>query len=97
MVLQALDNGNNQKFLSWLVTFLLMFCVFISGWSKFQSSDNAKEISEMKQDLPEKFVRLERYKCDIASIIAAQKEGDEAITKRLDSIQALLNSKLGKR
>ena len=54
------ENNGRVKWLMWIVGFVLMVSLFLVGL-------NMASIKEM----PEKYVRLERYKCDMQDIKAA--------------------------
>lgn len=53
------------NFLTWLVLFLLAFMGFVAGWSKYESALASQNLVNLERSLPEKYVTLERYKCDI--------------------------------
>jgi len=62
-----MTNGLNEQKIQWLtylVYFLLAVLTFITAWNKWETSKNAQAIL----DMPKEYVRLERYKCDIADI-----------------------------
>ena len=56
---EGLDK-KQAKILTFLIIFLLTFLTFLSSWSKYESHQNTRKF----QDLPNEYVRLERYRCD---------------------------------
>jgi hypothetical protein len=52
------------KFLIWLVGVLLAVLTFVSGWSKVESNQTARDLQVFKEKSTADFVSMERYKAD---------------------------------
>jgi len=71
-------DGKQAKLLTFLIYVLLAVLTFISGWSKIESHQNAQRF----QELPNEYVRLERYTCDQDRLYETLKE----MNRKLDRL-----------
>ena len=55
---------SQARFLTWLIGFLLVVLTFISGWSKVESSQTARDLQLFKETSAREYVSMERYKAD---------------------------------
>ena len=82
-------NNLNQKtslILSIIFSILLAFLTIISGWQMNLISKQNEKIemqNERLTDLPEKYVRLERYICDLNSLKDAIKDLGDKIDRSI--------------
>ena len=63
-MVENLERGQ-ARWLLGLIMFLLAFCTFLAGWSKYESMTNLSQIVSIKETLPKEYVQKERYKCDM--------------------------------
>ena len=55
----------NVKLIMAFLSFLLAFTVFIASWSRYESSQTAKDLVKLERTLPEMYVTYRQYACDM--------------------------------
>jgi len=69
--------------------FLLAFCTFIAGWSKYESSQFSEKLAALKDTLPAAYVSRSTYDLDCARMDKQVDKIDrtlELVGEKLDSI-----------
>ena len=57
--------NRHAKLIMGFLSFLLAFTVFIASWSRYESSQTAKDLVKLERTLPEMYVTYRQYACDM--------------------------------
>ena len=57
--------NNNVKLIITFISLLLLAMAAVSGWSKYESSQTAKDLVKLERILPEMYVSYRQYACDM--------------------------------
>lgn len=75
-------NERQAKFLMYLLLFVLSVMTFVSGWSKYESTNTAQDLVELRTCLPKDYITSQRYYDDKA----ARTTEINALSSKMDKV-----------